>query len=314
MLPSKQQNNNVPAKTVVPMVAFKQYINGEGVQKSLAQSLGENKNMFVTSLTEVFSGDTKLQQCDPQAIVAEAVKAASLKLPLNKQLGFAYLLPFKNQGVMTPTMVIGWKGFVQLAMRTGQYKYINCDVVCEGELRRMNKLTGEIDINGEVTSDKIIGYFAYFQLINGFEKTIYISVSDMAKYAKKFSPTLKFAEKITVDTLVELALKNESTGIGWIGDFTSMALKTCVRRLLSKYGVLSIEMQQALTDDENPLPPVDIKSEVVETTATIQIDATVNEDTGEVTEEAEAQPQGEAAEQQPTTEQTGEQPMPGKLF
>lgn len=314
MLPSKQQNNNVPAKAV-PMVAFKQYINGEGVQKSLAQSLGENKNMFVTSLTEVFSGDTKLQQCDPQAVVAEAIKAASLKLPLNKQLGFAYLLPFKNQGVMTPTMVIGWKGFVQLAMRTGQYKYINCDVVYEGELRSRNKLTGEIDVNGLATCDKIIGYFAYFQLINGFEKVVFIDVKGMAQYAKQYSPTLKFTDKITVDTLVSLALKNEPTGIGWVGDFTSMALKTCLKKLLSKYGVLSIELQQAIMNDETPLPPVDIKSEMMEATATIQIDATVNEDTGEVTEEAEAQPQGDAAEpQQQTAEPTGEQPMPGKLF
>jgi recombination protein RecT len=189
-------------------------------------------------------------------LMAEAVKAASLKLPLNKQLGYAYLLPFGT----TPTLVIGFRGYLQLAMRTGQYRNINADVVYEGELRQTDKLTGAIDLNGTKTSEKIVGYFAHFELINGFAKTLYMTVEEMANYALKFAPTFrptKDKPAPKVDELIDTAQEQAQNGpvqgqVGWKGDFNAMAQKTVLRRLLSKYGFLSIEMMNALSDDEQP--------------------------------------------------------------
>jgi recombination protein RecT len=178
----------------------------------------------------------------------EALKAAVLKLPINRALGYAYILPFKNKGVLTPTFVIGYKGLIQLAMRTGQYRYINADVVYEGEIAGKDKLTGSIDFTGQKKSDKVIGYFAHIELLNGFRKTLYSTVEEIARHAKKYAPTLKFSKDITVESLVKLAGK-EPTGIGWTGDFDSMAIKTVLRELLSKYGYLSIEMQSAIVQD-----------------------------------------------------------------
>jgi recombination protein RecT len=206
-------------------------------------------------------GDNKLQACDPRAVIMEALKAAVLKLPINKALGFAYIIPFnisvKNpdntySSVPTPTFIVGYKGLIQLAMRTGQYKHINADVVYEGELGVKNKLTGEIDLSGEATSDKIIGYFCYFELLNGFSKTLYMPVEKMAAYAKKYAPTIRYSTDVTVEKLIALGTSGVSGGsVGWTGDFTSMALKTVTRNLLSKYGYLSIEMQQAIVEDRD---------------------------------------------------------------
>jgi Recombinational DNA repair protein (RecE pathway) len=137
-------------------------------------------------------------------------------------------------------------------MRTGQYKHINADVVYEGELGVKNKLTGEIDLSGEATSDKIIGYFCYFELLNGFSKTLYMPVEKMAAYAKKYAPTIKYSADVTIEKLIALGSSGVSGGsVGWTGDFTSMALKTVTRNLLSKYGYLSIEMQQAIVEDRD---------------------------------------------------------------
>ncbi|MZK05526.1 recombinase, partial [Enterobacter hormaechei] len=187
---------------------------------------------------------------------------ATLRLPLNKALGFAYIVVYNNSvkvtneqtgreewiKVPTPTFIPGYKGYIQLAMRTGQYRTINADVVYEGEVRKVNKLTGEIAFDGEKTSDKIIGYFCYFELLNGFSKTLYVTVEDMAAYAKRYSPSVK--KETTVAQLIAKA--NDGIigkKVGWEGNFNDMALKTVIRRLLSKYGYLSVEMQNAMAHD-----------------------------------------------------------------
>ena len=241
--------------------SFTGKINGTYVQNQLRQVLGQNAGTFATSIVEVFTNDTQLQQCEPNKVVQEAIKAATLKLPLNKQLGYAYIIVFNNydkqlrQSVPTPTLVIGYRGYIQLAMRTGQYRNINADVVYEGELRQVNKLTGEIALDGERTSNRVIGYFAHFETVNGFAKTLYMPLADMASYALKFSPSFRSSNKPTVEQLCDLAQQQAEQGpvsgqVGWKGDFSAMAQKTVLRRLLSKYGYLSIEMMSALADDE----------------------------------------------------------------
>ena len=252
--------------TQVGVMNFTKSINSSYVQNQLKQVLGKNAGTFATSLVEVFTNDTQLQKCDQKKVIQEAIKAATLKLPLNKQLGYAYILVFNNwdkasrKSVPTPQIVLGYRGYIQLAMRTGQYKNINADVVYEGEMIGRDKLSGAIDLSGERVSEKVVGYFAHFETVNGFSKTLFMSLGEMAGYALKFSPSFKRnAEKNplpTVDALCDMANDQAVNGpqqgkVGWEGDFNSMAIKTVLRRLLSKYGYLSIEMMSALAEDES---------------------------------------------------------------
>ena len=252
--------------TQVGVMNFTKSINSSYVQNQLKQVLGKNAGTFATSLVEVFTNDTQLQKCDQKKVIQEAIKAATLKLPLNKQLGYAYILVFNNwdkasrKSVPTPQIVLGYRGYIQLAMRTGQYKNINADVVYEGEMIGRDKLSGAIDLSGEKGSEKVVGYFAHFETVNGFSKTLFMSLGEMAGYALKFSPSFKRnAEKNplpTVDALCDMANDQAVNGpqqgkVGWEGDFNSMAIKTVLRRLLSKYGYLSIEMMSALAEDES---------------------------------------------------------------
>lgn len=252
--------------TQVGVMNFTKSINSSYTQNQLKQVLGKNAGTFATSLVEVFTNDTQLQKCEQKKVIQEAIKAATLKLPLNKQLGYAYILVFNNwdkaqrKSVPTPQIVLGYKGYIQLAMRTGQYKNINADIVYEGEMVGRDKLSGAIDLSGEKTSEKVVGYFAHFETVNGFSKTLFMSLGEMAGYALKFSPSFKRnAEKNplpSVDALCDMANDQAVNGpqqgkVGWEGDFNSMAIKTVLRRLLSKYGYLSIEMMSALAEDES---------------------------------------------------------------
>ena len=252
--------------TQVGVMNFTKSINSSYVQNQLKQVLGKNAGTFATSLVEVFTNDTQLQKCDQKKVIQEAIKAATRKRPLNKQLGYYSILVFNNcdkasrKSVPTPQIVLGYRGYIQLAMRTGQYKNINADVVYEGEMVGRDKLSGAIDLSGEKVSEKVVGYFAHFETVNGFSKTLFMSLGEMAGYALKFSPSFKRnAEKNplpTVDALCDMANDQAVNGpqqgkVGWEGDFNSMAIKTVLRRLLSKYGYLSIEMMSALAEDES---------------------------------------------------------------
>ena len=249
-----------------PVDVLKSIMNAESVQQQFKNALGKNAGTFVASVIDLYNGDTGLQQCQPKQVVMEALKAAVLHLPINKALGYAYVIPFKNTKkvngqwvkVYEPVFQMGYKGYIQLAMRTGQYRTINADAVYEGELRKVNKLTGEIAFDGERTSDKVVGYFCYFELLNGFSKTLYMTVEQMANHAKRYSKGLvKYDEDgnkvdVTVDSLVALAdlpMAPDSKTVGWLGNFHGMAIKTVIRNLLSKYGYLSVEMQNAISND-----------------------------------------------------------------
>lgn len=242
-----------------PIDLLKSVVNAPSVQAQFKNTLGDHKDAFVASLIDLYTGDKQLQKCKPALVIAEALRAATLKLPLNKALGFAYIIVFNNsqknekgewEKVPTPTFVPGYKGYIQLAMRTGQYRTINADYVYEGEIRKVSKLTGEIAFDGEKKSDKIVGYFCYFELLNGFNKTLYVSIEDMADYALRYSPSFRGKDKPTKASLIKDAQSGKiSTEVGWKGNFNDMALKTVIRRLLSKYGYLSVEMQGAIEHD-----------------------------------------------------------------
>lgn len=290
------------------MTLFKSMLDNEKVQQRLKNALRDHKDTFIASLLDLYGGDPAIQECKPQDVIQEALKAASLQLPINKALGFAYIVVYKNNKqitdehgvkrwvkVPTPTFIPGYKGYIQLAMRTGQYRTINADVVYEGELEKADKLTGMISFNGEKKSDKIIGYFCYFELLNGFSKTLYSPVDKMAAYAKKYSPSVP--KETPVEALINLA-NPEATAVattkkqvGWLGNFNDMALKTVIRKLLSKYGYLSVEMQTVMANDvEERDEAADSRSDMVSQTAAqnVNIEDTsyveIDKTTGEVTE------------------------------
>ena len=180
--------------------------------------------------------------------------------------------------VYTPTFQIGYKGLIQLAMRTGQYRTINADAVYEGELRKGSKLTGIYDFDGERKSDKVIGYFCYFELLNGFSKTLYMSVEAMAAHAKQYSKALS-GRDVTVESLLNLAnlpmAADSNKNLGWLGNFHGMAIKTTIRNLLSKYGYLSVEMERAFNyESESDEKAIEISADH-QLPASSPIDATV---------------------------------------
>lgn len=291
-----QENQNPQSATkttaVAPITVLKSVLDAPSVQAQFKNALGEHKDTFVASLIDLFTGDKSLQTCKPAQLIQEALRAATLKLPLNKALGFAYIVVYNNSAkddhgnwikIPTPTFILGYKGYIQMAMRTGQYRTINADIVYEGEMRKGNKLTGEILLDGEKKSDKVVGYFCYFELLNGFSKTLFVSVEEMASYAKKFSPSIK--KTTTVEQLQKLANTTvQAKSVGWEGNFNDMALKTTVRRLLSKYGYLSVEMQSALSTEQEESSRADLindnaNKEVIATNVEYE---EVDEETGEI--------------------------------
>lgn len=214
-------------------------LSSPDVKNRFEELLGKKAPGFISSILSVANNNKVLFKCEPKTVIAAAALAAALDLPVNQNLGFAYIIPFNNskEGRYEAQFQLGYKGYIQLAMRSGQYQTINAAIVYEGEIVNRNRFTGEFEF-GERTSDKIIGYIAYFKLVNGFEKYNYMTVEEMQSHAKKFSKNYK-----------------GGTDKWGITDFNRMALKTVLKLLISKYGILSIEMQgagqmaQALSND-----------------------------------------------------------------
>jgi recombination protein RecT len=225
--------NGQVTKQVTKIDSLKKMLEAPSVQEQFQNALSENTGPFIASIIDLFNGDSNLQACDPKAVVMEALKAAILKLPIIKSLGFAYIVPFKKNNVPVPQFQIGYKGLIQLALRTGEYRIINADEVFEGEYISRNKLTGEFDLSGEKKSDRIIGYFAHFEMKNGFSKTLYSTVEKVTAHAQKYSKSfnMQFSP--------------------WKTEFDAMAKKTVLRGLLGHWGILSVEMINALTDDDD---------------------------------------------------------------
>lgn len=227
-------------------------LKAPSVQEQFDNALKENRGPFVASIIDLYNSDATLQKCDPKQVVMEALKAATLKLPINKQMGFAYIVPYNSKQKdgsykVVPQFQMGYKGYIQLAMRTGQYRIINADVVYEGEYRKKNKLTGEFDLNGDATSEKIIGYFAYFEMLNGFSKTLYMTSDKVVAWAKRYSKSYGYDKS------------------PWKTNFDEMAIKTCLRNLLSHWGFLSVELMSAMNQDvESDSTDQRVESEIKE--------------------------------------------------
>lgn len=243
-------NTNKLAKKssgTVGQATLKSMINDERTKNKFKEMLGNKAAGFLTSLMNTTNGNAQLQQADPNSILKAGAIAATLDLPIDPNLGFAYIVPYNNKGKNEAQFQMGYKGFVQLAIRTGQYKRINVAILYEGQFESYDPITDELKYNLENRlSDEITHYVAYFQTINGFEKYNIMSKEEVEQHGMKFSKTFK---------------KEKST---WQTDFNAMAKKTVLKLLLSKFGILSIEMQTALKTDQAVIKDVNKDSVEVE--------------------------------------------------
>lgn len=220
-------------RQISPVNQMKNLLANQGIQNLFADALKENKDRFLASLIDLYNSDSYLQECDPKEVAMEALKAATLKLTINKILGYAYIVPFKKKGKLTPQFIIGYKGYIQMAQRSGQYKALNAGIMYEGMELKKDYLRGTFEIIGDPKSDKVVGYFAYFQLLNGYEKALFMTKAQVTEYAKRYSQ----------------AYGSEYSP--WKNQFDEMAQKTVLKRLLSKYGVLTTEFQKAIKEEED---------------------------------------------------------------
>lgn len=221
---------------------FNQTIQAPATQKYIADVLGEKKNSFCSNLTSLVANDKKLQACEPVTLLYAGIKATALNLPLDSNLGFAYVIPYKNKDGRTEAQFqIGWRGIVQLAIRSGQFKTINVTDVREGELKEFDLLSGSMRFEANPNRDTlpIIGYVAHFELVNGFKKSLYMTSSQIETHAVKYSRTYSSRD---------VSVKSQSK---WTTEFDLMAKKTVLKLLLGRYAPLSVEMQQAVKYDQS---------------------------------------------------------------
>lgn len=221
--------NEIVQRQMSPMQKFNAQIRGTNAQEYLTSVLGEKKDAFVTSLVSVVANDTNLQKCNPMSVIYAAMKSVPLGLPIEGNLGYSAVIPYGDNA----SFQIMRNGWVELAMRTGQVKFIANEVVHEGELVKKNRFTGEYVFDEEKkTSDKVIGYMAYIKLNNGFEKTVYWTIEEVKAHALRYSQTYK-----------------KGYGV-WKDSFDSMALKTVLKNLIVKYCPKSAELQAAIRNDQ----------------------------------------------------------------
>lgn len=224
-------------------VLMNSLLDSEGYKKRFEELLGSRTPQFVSSIVSLVNADASLQKAfyeAPVTILQASLKAATFNLPIDQNLGYAYIVPFNNtiknaDGTsfkrMEANFIMGWKGMHQLALRTGVYETINVTDVREGELKSYNRLTEEIELDfiedeDEREKAKVIGYVGYYRLVNGTKKTIYMTRKQIEKHEQKHR-------------------KGQWMGKVWRDDFEAMALKTVYRRLIGKWGIMSIDYQKA---------------------------------------------------------------------
>lgn len=241
---------------------FSAFIGKDEIRRQINNIVGgANGQRFMTAIISAVSTNADLAKCNHTSIVSAALLGESLKLSPSPQLGQYYMVPFKKKGKngepddTVATFVLGYKGYIQLAIRSGYYKKINVVAIKEGELVSYDPLTEEIKIN-LITDDEIrektptAGYYAMFEYLNGFTKSIYWSKKKMLAHADKYSPAFSAENmmKLEAGKVADKDMWKYSSF--WYKDFDGMAQKTLIRQLISKWGVMSIEMIRAFEADD----------------------------------------------------------------
>lgn len=261
-------------------VKFSVAIRNDAYKNLINQTLGDKEvaRNFIANISTAVSNNPALQECDAGSIITAGLVAESLKLSLSNSLGYCYLIPFNCKNKSTGTyekkaqFQLGWKGFIQLAQRSGQYKKIGVREVHKGEYLGQDEFGEDMfKFSHDFDNEEVVGYFAYFELLNGFRKTIYWTKEQCEKHARKYSKSYD---------------KLRST------DFDMMSQKTVLKQLISKWGVMSIELQKAVQSDQAVIREdgtydyVDNPQNDSENHANLKsnVENTLNFDTGEIEE------------------------------
>lgn len=213
-----------------------QYVNQEQVLSNIQDVLRDRTPQFITSLVSLVNSNEALKRCDRKTVLAACLTAASLNLPTNPSLGMAYIIPYGE----VAQFQIGWKGLVELAIRTKRYRFINAVEVREGELGEEDPLRGLIEFNWikdreERSKSKVIGYVGYFELTEGFQKMLYMTNDELEAHAKKYSQSYR---------------ANSKKMNQWRDDFDGMAKKTVLKLLINRFGPKSAELERAIEADQ----------------------------------------------------------------
>lgn len=230
------------------LMQVQQYFTQDNIKSRFEAVLKDKAPQFMTSITNAIRNNNSLQKCDSQSIISAALVAATYDLPIDSNLGFSALVPYndKNDGYRAQFQMM-YKGFVQLAIRSGAYEKMNVSEVYEDEFVDYSPITGELNLHKGYIKDgcraqgdtsKIVGYYAWFKLMAGFQKDLYMTVEEITNHAKRYSASYK------------RDLNQKRSSSKWTTDFEAMAKKTVLKLLLSKWGILSIDMQRAIQDDQ----------------------------------------------------------------
>lgn len=215
--------NNLPA-----------LLQSDVIKNRFNEVLGKNAASFTSALLNIYNANQMLQSCDPRSILGAAGLAATLNLSITPSLGQAYIVPYKG----CAQFQIGVRGLIQLAHRTGKYTALHAGKVCEGEIAGFNPLTGE-PILGEKISDNVVGYIAYMRLVNGFEKSLYMTLAEIEQHAEKYSQSYAYDKR------------SNKKSSPWSTNFDAMASKTVLKKLLNSWGILSADMAEAIQGDQS---------------------------------------------------------------
>lgn len=261
------------------------YLSSDAVRANIMSVVGEKDTQrFISSVVSAVQTNPQLAECTNASILSAALLGQSLNLPHSPQLSYYWMVPYnctkeingRKQTVKEATFQIGWKGYYQLAMRSGQYQKINVTAIKEGELKKYDPIEDEYEF--EPVTDLVkreglptIGYYGYFVLTNGFKKAIYWSKERMEQHAKKYSASYRNGWNTSI----------------WKSDFDSMAQKTIIRQLIGKYGIMSVDMEMAYRSDmavvdENGNPDYvdnvpDAPEKATDALSEVEIDAVVTD-------------------------------------
>lgn len=224
--------SNLPA-----IIKFSENVN---IKSRLAEVLKDEAGAFITSVINISRSNNMLQECTPDSVWGAAMKAASLKLPIEPSLGYAYVIPYKNKSGAEAQFQIGYKGLLQLAIRSGQYKSIYASPVYADEIESYHPVKNELKLKNNPDDFKLrydskakpVGYYAKLELLSGFVAELYMPIKAVEAHGKRFSKSFS------------------SSSSPWTTDFDAMAEKTVLKRLLSRYGILSVEMRNAVKEDD----------------------------------------------------------------
>ena len=250
--------DTIMSNQVMTKPKFSVAIQTDAYQKLINNTLGDQDRArrFIASISSAVAINSDLQECDAGTVLSGALLGEALNLSPSPQLGQYYLVPFKDKVKgKVATFILGYKGYIQLAIRSGNYKKINVVEIKDGELEEFNLMTEEIKVNliqddEQRENTTTIGYYAMFEYLNGFKKAIYWSKNKMINHADKYAPAfskkgyeLLLAGKVKQDDMWKYSSH-------WYKNFDDMAKKTMLRQLISKWGVMSIEMREAFEKDE----------------------------------------------------------------